>query len=65
MTPAINSRRPGGWRICALTAAVLVAGIFVAANTHLVMISLRSQPDCVAQTVQKGTATYRAANPSC
>ena len=49
-------------RLLALGLAGIVLAIFVAANAHLVVVSLASQPDCVAQA---GGAASRAAKPSC
>ena len=46
-------------RAIALALAALVLAAFVAANTHLVVVSLASQPDCVAE---RGGA---AAKPAC
>lgn len=66
MTHAINSRRRvGGARFWAVTAALLVAAIFIIANVHLVRVSFRSQPDCVLHTGSEGVATYRAATSAC
>lgn len=43
----------------ALALAVLVLAGFVAANAHLIVVSLASQPDCVAE------AGGAAAKPAC
>ncbi len=51
-------------RLLVLGAAFLVLGLFVAANAHLVTVSISSQPDCV-QSTKEGVASYRAAKPSC
>lgn len=51
-------------RVLAIFAAFLVVAIFVAANVHLVSVSLSSQPSCV-ETAKKGAGTYRPAKPSC
>lgn len=51
-------------RVLAISAAFLVVAIFVAANVHLVSVSLSSQPSCV-ETAKKGAGTYRPAKPSC
>lgn len=51
-------------RVLAILAAFLVVAIFVAANVHLVSVSLSSQPSCV-ETAKKGAGTYRPAKPSC
>lgn len=52
-------------RLLALTATVLVLGIFFGANAHLVVVSFASKPDCVLQPQSEGVAVYRAAKPSC
>jgi hypothetical protein len=57
--PAVWSR----WRIAAWALAALVVVVFVAANAHLVAVSVASQPDCVPH--EGGAATYRAAKPAC
>jgi hypothetical protein len=53
--------------VCACVAAGL-AGL-VAANAHLVYVSVMSQPDCVAHAKEAGTGSagtaYRAARSSC
>lgn len=46
-------------RAAALALAGLVLAVFVAANAHLVVVSLASQPDCVAE------AGGAAAKPAC
>jgi len=38
-----------------------VLAVFVGANLHLILVSIASQPDCVAE---RGAA-LRAAKPSC
>jgi hypothetical protein len=48
-------------RLVAVALAVIVLAVFAAANAHLVVISLASQPACV----EDGGAALRAANPSC
>jgi hypothetical protein len=37
-----------GQKRAAIIGAVLVAGSFVAANVHLLVVAIGSQPDCVA-----------------
>lgn len=59
--------RPRFWsrsRIWALAAAASVLVVFVAANVHLVVVAISSQPDCVLPSPTEGVA-YRAAKPSC
>ena len=51
-------------RVLALSAAMLVVAVFVAANIHLVSVALSSQPSCV-ETAEEGAGTYRPAKPSC
>lgn len=51
-------------RLFAYATAMLVVVLFAAANAHLVMVSLSSQPECTL-TQQGGAAAYRAAKPSC
>jgi hypothetical protein len=48
-------------RLVAVLLAVIVVAVFAAANAHLIVISLASQPACV----EDGGAALRAANPSC
>ena len=59
--PALWSR----WRIAAWALAALVVVVFVAANAHLVAVSVASQPDCVPHKASGGAATFRAATPAC
>ena len=54
-----------GPRILALGIVTLVMAIFIAANIHLVAVSLASRPDCVLQPDTEGVAALRAAKPSC
>lgn len=49
-------------RLVAIGLALLVLGVFVAANLHLILVSFASQPACVHET--EGAA-LRAAKPSC
>lgn len=53
------------WRLLGIAAAVGVVAVFIAANVHLVAVSLVSQPDCVLPSDPEGAAPYRAAKPSC
>lgn len=54
-------------RVFALLASGIVAAVFVAANAHLVAVSIASQPECVPhlRVATGGAAGYRAAMPSC
>ena len=45
--------------------ALIVVGTFVAANAHLVTVSITSQPDCVAHQKTAGEGGFRAALSSC
>ncbi len=51
-------------RSLAFGIAFLGLVLFIAANAHLVIVSISSQPDCV-QSTKEGVASYRAAKPSC
>lgn len=53
-------------RLMALGAVAVCAAVFVAANAHLVMVSLASAPGCAASLTVDGQAIpYRAADSSC
>lgn len=58
-------------RIRLIVGACIAAGlaVFVAANVHLVYVSVTSQPDCVAHAKETGSSpagtVYRAARSSC
>jgi hypothetical protein len=53
-------------RIVALAAVALCTAVFVAANAHLVMVSLASAPGCAPSLTADGEAfPYRAADASC
>jgi hypothetical protein len=62
-------RRRFGTRV--IVGACVAAGlaVLVAANAHLVYVSVTSQPDCVAHAKQPGSdatgTVYRAARSSC
>lgn len=52
-------------RLLMLTALVLV-GVLLAANAHLVYVAFVSQPDCVAHLKGEGEhGTFRAAKSAC
>ncbi|MFV0474547.1 MAG: hypothetical protein ACK5MQ_10140 [Pikeienuella sp.] len=60
--------RSGFWtrpRLFALATTFAVVAVFAAANAHLIYVSFASQPDCVLSSSETGTASYRAAKPSC
>lgn len=40
----------------AILGAVVLAGLFLAANAHLLTVAVRSQPDCVAPAPDKPPA---------
>jgi hypothetical protein len=53
-------------RIAAAVALAACVAVFTAANAHLVVVSFRSQPDCVPHLKVPGEgAAYRAAESSC
>ncbi|WP_245450930.1 hypothetical protein [Borborobacter arsenicus] len=58
-------------RIRLIVGACIAVGlaVFVAANVHLVYVSVTSQPDCVAHAKETGSGpartVYRAARSSC
>ena len=49
----------------AVATALLLAAVFIAANVHLVLVSLASMPPCVAPTVDQQSAMLRVAKPAC
>lgn len=65
------ARPPRSMRTRLIVGACVAAGLaaFVAANAHLVYVSVMSQPDCVAHAKETGGGTagttYRAARSSC
>ncbi|MGB3386956.1 MAG: hypothetical protein WBA88_03135 [Pseudaminobacter sp.] len=68
----IRMASPRRWtRTRLIVGACVAAGlaVFVAANVHLVYVSVTSQPDCVAHAKEAGTGStataYRAARSSC
>lgn len=62
---------PRRMRTRLIVGACIAAGlaVFVAANAHLVYVSVTSQPDCVAHAKEAGDGgagtVYRAARSSC
>lgn len=49
----------------AVATALLLAIVFIAANIHLVMVSVASMPACVAPAADKQSAMLRVAKPAC
>ena len=52
-------------RLFAVSSAGLLVAGFVAANAHLVIVAIGSQPDCLLEVSQKKGDVPRAAKPSC
>lgn len=52
-------------RQLAVAAALLFTVVFIAANIHLVMVSISSMPACVAPTADRQSAMLRVAKPAC
>ena len=49
-----------------LVAAVVIVGVLLAANAHLVYVAFSSQPDCVSHLKGEGApGTFRAAKSAC
>lgn len=60
-----DRRRRSTRRVLAIAAMVMV-GVLLAANAHLVYVAFSSQPDCVAHLKGEGEdGTYRAAKSAC
>ncbi|MBU1304084.1 MAG: hypothetical protein KKF33_01010 [Alphaproteobacteria bacterium] len=61
----VDSRWRGTRRILVAMAVILV-GVLLAANAHLVYVAFSSQPECIAHLQDLGeSGTYRAANSAC
>ena len=61
-------RQPAPWsrqRQVAVATALLLATMFIAANIHLVLVSIASMPACVAPTADEQSAMLRVAKPAC
>ncbi|WP_226781986.1 hypothetical protein [Oceaniglobus trochenteri] len=53
-------------RLIAYGIGLLIVAVFVAANAHLVTVSLSSQPGCaLVQPSKEGAVFHRPAKPSC
>jgi hypothetical protein len=65
VTHDTNARRHGTLRLL-LVAAVVIIGVLLAANAHLVYVAFSSQPDCVIHLKGEGEpGTFRAAKSAC
>lgn len=55
------------WSPRAIALALGIVALFIAANLHLVAVSIGSEPGCVphAKAPGGGAAGFRAASPSC
>ena len=61
-------RQPAHWsrqRQFAVATALLIVVVFVAANIHLVLVSIATMPACVAPTADQQSAMLRVAKPAC
>ena len=64
-THTAEARARSTRRLLAL-AAVVVVGVLLAANGHLVYVAFSSQPDCVNHLKDEGGhGTYRATKSAC
>lgn len=62
-TSIARSRRMRPWVWLAIAASIC---LLLAANAHLVVAAVSSQPDCVAHSRAPGTdGSYRAAKSAC
>ena len=52
-------------RQLAVATALLLAAGFIAANIHLVLVSIASMPACVAPSADRQSAMLRVAKPAC
>ena len=61
-----DARRRRGTRRMLAVGALVIVGVLLAANAHLVYVAFSSQPDCVAHLKGEGDhGTYRAAKSAC
>lgn len=61
-------RQPAHWsrqRQFAVATTLLLAAVFIAANIHLVLVSIASMPACAAPPADKQSAMLRVAKPAC
>jgi hypothetical protein len=64
-TPVADDRWRSTRRMLVLS-AVIIVGVLVAANAHLVYVAFAYQPDCVTHLKGEGAdGTYRAAKSAC
>ncbi|MBB5221603.1 hypothetical protein HNP73_001524 [Amaricoccus macauensis] len=65
MDAPVRLGRKGRWTMAGIAFAIVA--IFAAANTHLVYVSLSSEPDCVPhlKAPDHGGKTFRAAGSAC
>ena len=65
VTQDSDARRRSTRRLFTIVALVIV-GVLLAANAHLVYVAFSSQPDCVTHLKGEGEpGTYRAAKSAC
>jgi hypothetical protein len=61
-----DDRRRRSTRRMLTIATIVIVGVLLAANAHLVYVAFSSQPDCVAHLKGEGDhGTYRAAKSAC
>jgi hypothetical protein len=61
-----DDRRRRNTRRMLTIASIVIVGVLLAANAHLVYVAFSSQPDCVAHLKgEGGHGTYRAAKSAC
>ena len=61
-----DARRRRGTRRMLAAGALVIVGVLLAANAHLVYVAFSSQPDCVTHLKGEGEqGTYRAAKSAC
>ena len=61
-----DARRRRGTRRMLAVGALVIVGVLLAANAHLVYVAFSSQPDCVTHLKGEGEhGTYRAAKSAC
>lgn len=61
-----GTMRQSGTRRLLIGAAVVIVGVLLLANAHLVYVAFSSQPDCVTHLKGGGEpGTFRAAKSAC